>query len=66
MEYFRRRDDELLLGGAILSELCSLVVREVDIAAVHGAYLASILAAVSNSVQIQPSRSPAGELSACK
>jgi len=40
-------DEELLKGGAILSEWCSFIVREVDIAFVHSAYLASILAAVS-------------------
>lgn len=40
-------DDELLKGGVILSEWCSLIVRETDIAFVHGAHLAAILTAVS-------------------
>jgi hypothetical protein len=46
-EYLLRLDDELLLGGVILSEWCSLIFREADIAFVHGAHLASILTAVS-------------------
>jgi hypothetical protein len=40
-------DDELLKGGAILSEWCSFIVREADTAFAGGAYLASILTAVS-------------------
>lgn len=40
-------DDELLNGGAMISEWCALIVREFDIAFVSGSYLASILAAVS-------------------
>lgn len=40
-------DDELLKGGVILSEWCSFIVRESDLALVHGANLASILTAVS-------------------
>lgn len=40
-------DDELLKGGVILSEWCSFIVRESDLAFVHGANLASILTAVS-------------------
>ena len=40
-------DEELLMGGAILSEWCSFIVREADTAFANGAYLASILAAVS-------------------
>ena len=40
-------DEELLLGGVILSEWCSLIVREADTAFAHGAHLASILTAVS-------------------
>jgi hypothetical protein len=47
LEYLLRLDDELLLGGVMLSEWCSLIVREADIAFVHGAHLASILTAVS-------------------
>ncbi|QDL39721.1 hypothetical protein [Rhodoferax sediminis] len=40
-------DNELLKGGVILSEWCSFIVREADLAFVHGAHLASILTAVS-------------------
>ena len=40
-------DDELLKGGVILSEWCSLMVRESDIAFAKGAFLASIITAVS-------------------
>lgn len=40
-------DDELLKGGVILSEWCSFIVRESDTAFANGAYLASILTAVS-------------------
>lgn len=39
-------DEELLKGGVILSEWCSFIVRESDLAFVHGAKLASILTAV--------------------
>ena len=40
-------DEELLKGGVILSEWCSFIVREADIAFVHSAHLASILTSVS-------------------
>lgn len=40
-------DEELLKGGVILSEWCSFIVREADTAFAHGAFLASILTAVS-------------------
>jgi hypothetical protein len=40
-------DEELFKGGVILSEWCSFIVRESDLAFVHGANLASILTAVS-------------------
>ena len=40
-------DEELLKGGVILSEWCSFIVREADVAFASGAYLASILTAVS-------------------
>lgn len=40
-------DDELLKGGVILSEWCSVIVREADFAFASGAHLASILTAVS-------------------
>lgn len=45
--YILALDDELLLGGVLLSEWCNLIVREADTAFAHGAYLASILTAVS-------------------
>jgi len=40
-------DKKLLKGGVILSEWCSFIVREADIAFANGAHLASILTAVS-------------------
>jgi hypothetical protein len=40
-------DDEFLRGGVILSEWCSAIVREADIAFARGAHLASILTAVA-------------------
>lgn len=40
-------DEELLKGGVILSEWCSFIVREADTAFAKGAFLASILTAVS-------------------
>lgn len=40
-------DEELLKGGVILSEWCSFIVSEADMAFVSGAHLASILTAVS-------------------
>lgn len=40
-------DEELLKDGVILSEWCSFIVRETDLAFVSGAHLASILTSVS-------------------
>ena len=40
-------DEELLKGGVILSEWCSFIVRQADVAFANGAHLASILTAVS-------------------
>jgi uncharacterized alpha-E superfamily protein len=40
-------DEELLRGGALLSEWCSFIVREADTGFAKGANLASILTAVS-------------------
>lgn len=40
-------DDELLKGGVILSEWCSFIVRDADVASASGAHLASILTAAS-------------------
>ena len=46
-DYQLTLDDELLVGGVILSEWCSMIVREADTAYARGAHLASILTAVS-------------------
>jgi hypothetical protein len=40
-------DEEFLKGGVILSEWCSFIVQEADVAFAAGANLASILTAVS-------------------
>jgi len=40
-------DEELLQGGVALSEWCSMIVREADIAFTKGAYLAAILTSVA-------------------
>lgn len=45
--YLVQLDDELLRGGVILPEWCAVIVRHADLAYVHGAFLASILTAVS-------------------
>jgi hypothetical protein len=46
-DYILKLDEELLLGGVILSEWCSFIVREADAAFVAGANLAAILTSVS-------------------
>lgn len=46
-EHLVALDEELLKGGVILSEWCSFIAREADIALAQGAHLASILTAVS-------------------
>lgn len=46
-EHLIALDDELLKGGVILSEWCSFIVRETDMAFTKGANLAAILTAVS-------------------
>ncbi len=46
-DYLLKLDEELLVGGVILSEWCSMIVREADTAYASGAHLASILTAVS-------------------
>lgn len=46
-DYLVKLDEELLIGGVVLSEWCSMIVREADTAFAHGAHLASILTAVS-------------------
>lgn len=46
-DYLLKLDEELLVGGVVLSEWCSMIVREADTAFAHGAHLASILTAVS-------------------
>ncbi len=48
-EYISALDDELLKGGVILSEWCSEIVRQCDLAFVGGAYLGTILTAVSGA-----------------
>jgi len=40
-------DEELLKGGVIISEWCTFIVREADVAFAAGAHLASILTAVA-------------------
>ena len=40
-------EDELLVGGVILSEWCSFLVREADTTYVAGSFLASILTSMS-------------------
>jgi hypothetical protein len=45
--YLVSMDDELLVGGVILSEWSVLIIRETDTAFVKGAHLAAILTAVS-------------------
>ncbi|MEX0808855.1 MAG: hypothetical protein WD044_09000 [Dongiaceae bacterium] len=45
--YLLTLDDNLLKGGVILSEWCTFVIQEADIAFVSGANLASIVMAVS-------------------
>lgn len=45
--YVLRLDEELLLGGVMLSEWCSFIVCEADTAFAKGANLAAILTAVS-------------------
>jgi hypothetical protein len=45
--YLTKLDEELLIGGVILSEWCAFIVREADIAFAKGANLAAILTAVS-------------------
>lgn len=44
-DFLSRLDDELLMGGVILSEWTSFIVRDVDTAFCNGANLACILAA---------------------
>ena len=46
-EYLLRLEDELLVGGVILSEWCVFIVREADIAFVKNAHLSAILTAMA-------------------
>lgn len=46
-DYLIALDDQLLQGGVILPEWCSIIVQQADIAFVNGAHLALILTAVS-------------------
>jgi hypothetical protein len=54
-------DDQLLKGGAILSEWCSFIVREADTAFAGGAHLASILVSVSGIETYLPSEYSTGK-----
>lgn len=47
LEYLLALDEEILKGGVILSEWCSFIVRESDLAFVNGANLAAILTGAS-------------------
>ncbi|MEW4567401.1 hypothetical protein AB1L88_05985 [Tautonia sp. JC769] len=46
-DYLVQLDDELLLGGVILSEWCSFITKEADTAFAKGANLAALLTAVA-------------------
>ncbi|MFC3653738.1 hypothetical protein ACFONN_19440 [Dyella humi] len=46
-EHLTALDDELLKGGVILSEWCTFIIRDSDMAFVGGAHLSCILTAVS-------------------
>lgn len=46
-KYLDSLDKSLLKGGVILSGWCTFIIQEADIAFTNGAYLASILTAVS-------------------
>jgi len=46
-EYLVALDEELLQGAVLLSEWCSLIVRETDQAFVHHAHLATVITAVA-------------------
>ena len=46
-QYLLDLDDELLKGGVIMSEWCTFITRDADIAFAKGAPLASILTAVA-------------------
>jgi len=56
-------DEELLKGGVLLSEWCTFIVKDADTAFVAGAFLATILTAMSGietylrAEQIAPGRS---------
>ncbi|MDR6600218.1 hypothetical protein J2732_001201 [Achromobacter deleyi] len=40
-------DEELLEGGVVLSEWCSFIIQETDIAFINGAHLATIFTAIA-------------------
>ena len=46
-EFIESLDDELLQGGVVLSEWCSFIVRETDMAFVGNAHLATIVTAMA-------------------
>lgn len=46
-QYLANLDESLLQGGVILSEWSSFIVRDADIAFVHGAHLSCIISALA-------------------
>jgi hypothetical protein len=46
-EFINKLDEELLVGGVILSEWSSFLIRDADIAFASGAHLAAILTAMA-------------------
>lgn len=40
-------DDELLLGGAVISEWSAFLIRDADEAFIHGAHLAALITAIA-------------------
>lgn len=57
-EFLTRLDEEMLKGGVFLSEWCSRIIYEADLAFVGRANLATILAAVSGIETYLRSESP--------
>ncbi len=46
-QYIQGLDDELLLRGVMLSEWCTFIVKDADLAFVHGAFLSSIITSLA-------------------
>jgi hypothetical protein len=59
-EYLLKLDDQLLIGGVILSEWCSFIVKEADLAFLNGANLGCILTAVAGIETYLRSECPEG------